>query len=78
MRVNMIEQIKNSESLVELPSVGSLLNPKTGIIYPQYSGTDEPDLSCPIDLGDGEVAADWWDELSSDDYDTLVILGWAD
>ena len=74
----MIEEIINSESLVELSSVGSLLNPKTGTIYPQYSGTDEPDLSCPIELSEDEVAADWWDELSSEDYDILVILGWAD
>jgi len=75
---DMIDKIKNSDTLVELPSVASLLNPKTGTIYPQYSGTDEPDLSCPIELSEDEVAADWWDSLASEDYDTLVILGWAD
>ena len=63
-------------NLIELKSVGSLLDPNTGTIYPQYSGTDEPDLSCPIELSEDEVAADWWDSLSSDDYDTIKILGW--
>lgn len=64
-------------NLIELKSVGSLLDPKTGTIYPQYSGTDEPDLSCPIELSEDEVALDWWDSLSSDDYDTIKILGWT-
>ena len=64
-------------NLVELKSVGSLLDPDTGTIYPQYSGTDEPDLSCPIELSEDEVALDWWESLSSEDYDTIKILGWG-
>lgn len=65
---DMTDKIKNSDTLVELPSVASLLNTKTGTIYPQYSGTDEPDLSCPIELTEDEVAADWLDALSEVDY----------
>jgi len=52
--------------LVELPSVGSLLDRDTGCIYPQY-GVEKgegPDLSCEISLWDGEVAMDWYDMLS--------------
>ena len=57
-------------NLVELPSVGSLLDTDTGCIYPQY-GVKEgegPDLSCEISLYDDEVASDWYDMLSKEDY----------
>ena len=57
-------------NLVELPSVGSLLDTGTGNIYPQY-GVEKgegPDLSCEISLYDGEVSADWYDQLSEVDY----------
>jgi len=57
-------------NLVELPSVGSLLDTDTGCIYPQY-GVEKgegPDLSCEISLYDGEVSADWYDQLSEVDY----------
>ena len=57
-------------NLVELPSVGSLLDTDTGCIYPQY-GVEKgegPDLSCEISLYDGEVSADWYDGLSEVDY----------
>ena len=57
-------------NLVELPSVGSLLDTDTGCIYPQY-GVEKgegPDLSCEISLYDGEVSADWYETLSEQDY----------
>ena len=57
-------------NLVELPSVGSLLDTDTGCIYPQY-GVEKgegPDLSCEISLYDDEVSADWYDSLSEEDY----------
>ena len=57
--------------LIELKSVGSLLDPDTGCIYPQFSGSDLPDLSCEISLYDGEVAADWYEELSPEDYELV-------
>ena len=54
--------------LIELKSVGSLLAPDTGMIYPQFSGSELPDLSCEISLLDDEVASDWYDMLSDEDY----------
>ena len=51
--------------------MGSLLDPDTGCIYPQFSGTDEPDLSCEISLYDGEVAEDWYSQLSEEDYELV-------
>lgn len=57
--------------LVELPSVGSLLDPDVGVIYPQFSGSDLPDLSCEISLADGEVASDWWESLSKEDFEKV-------
>ena len=53
--------------LIELKSVGSLLDTDVGVIYPQNEdGT--PDYNCPISLYDDEVAADWWEALSDEDY----------
>ena len=57
--------------LIELKSVGSLLDPDTGCIYPQFSGSDLPDLSLEISLYDGEVSAEWYDELSPEDYELV-------
>lgn len=57
--------------LIELKSVGSLLDPDTGMIYPQFSGSDLPDLSLEISLLDDEVSADWYDELSEEDYNLV-------
>lgn len=58
--------------LIELKSVGSLLDPDTGCIYPQYGNeSGEPDLSCEISLYDDEVAADWYDMLSEEDYELV-------
>jgi hypothetical protein len=57
--------------LIELKSVGSLLDPDTGCIYPQFSGSDLPDLSLEISLYDGEVAEDWYSQLSKEDYELV-------
>ena len=54
--------------LLELKSVGSLLDPDTGCIYPQFSGSDLPDLSLEISLLDGEVSSEWIESLSEEDY----------
>ena len=54
--------------LLELKSVGSLLDPDTGCIYPQFSGSDLPDLSLEISLYDGEVSSEWIESLSEEDY----------
>lgn len=53
--------------MIYLESVGSYLDPKEGVIYPAFE-TNEPDINCPISLVEDEVAADWWETLSPDDY----------
>ena len=65
-----INKLKMS-GLIELKSVGSLLDPDIGCIYPQFSDTDGPDLSCEISLYDGEVSADWYEALSEEDYEIV-------
>ena len=61
-----INKLKAS-GLIELKSVGSLLDPDIGCIYPQNEdGT--PDYGCEISLYDGEVSAEWWESLSQEDY----------
>ena len=65
-----INKLKMS-GLIELKSVGSLLDPDIGCIYPQFSGSGEPDLSLEISLYDGEVSADWYESLSEEDYEIV-------
>jgi hypothetical protein len=59
--------------LIELKSVGSLLDPDTGCIYPQFSGSDLPDLSCEISLYDDEVSSEWWESLSKEDFEKCKV-----
>ena len=56
--------------MIYLESVGSYLDPKKGIIYPSLV-TNEPDLSCPIDLIDDEASAEWYEALSNKDFVTV-------
>ena len=53
--------------MIYLESVGSYLDPKEGVIYPAFE-TNEPDMNCAISLVEGEVAVDWWEALSPEDY----------
>jgi hypothetical protein len=56
---------KPAAKLVALESVGSLIDPATGTIYPQFAdGT--PDLDCGIDVDD-EPSDDWCAALSTAD-----------
>ena len=54
--------------MIELESVGCVIDPETGIVYPLYENG-------AIDLGNGvefeELDQDWLDQLSGDDVDTL-------
>ncbi len=53
--------------LVVLVSVGSVFNTKEGIIYPQLAdGSYDKEFS--ISLDDEEVALDWWESLSLEDF----------
>ena len=53
--------------LIVLESVGSVFDTKKGIIYPQLKdGGYDKEFSISID--EEEVAADWWDSLSEEDF----------
>ena len=58
---------EHNENLIELKSVGSWLDVKKGIIYPMMSN-GEYFPSEGISLKEDEVASDWWDSLSDEDY----------
>ena len=61
-----INELKMS-GLIELSSVGSLLDSDIGCIYPQnVDGT--PDYGCEISLYDDEVSSEWIESLSDEDY----------
>jgi len=57
---------------VELESVGSVINPKEGIVYPLFENG-------ALDLGNGvhidEVTDEWFDSLSSYDVNQLIDCG---
>jgi hypothetical protein len=56
-----------SNSLIELPSVGSLLDGDVGSVYPQMED-GSPDWDCEISLLEDEVSHEWLDALSEVDY----------
>lgn len=58
--------------MIYLESVGSFYDPKNGMIYPAFIN-DEPDLDCGISLEEGEVAADWWEALTPEEFDIVKV-----
>jgi hypothetical protein len=56
--------------LVVLESVGSVLNTKQGIIYPQ-NADGSYDKNFSISLVEDEVNAEWYKELSTEDYELI-------
>jgi len=56
--------------LVVLESVGSVLNTKQGIIYPQ-NADGSYDKNFSISLAEDEVNAEWYKELSTEDYELI-------
>ena len=61
-------------NLVELKSVGSILDLSKGIVYPQLNDSDsiyEYDMGCPISLVEDEISAEWYKELSQEDYNLV-------
>ena len=56
--------------LVVLESVGSVLNTKQGIIYPQ-NADGSYDKNFSISLVEDEVNAEWYKELSTKDYELI-------
>lgn len=70
---------KKDMNLIELKSVGSILDVSKGVIYPQLNDSSsiyEYDMGCPISLVDDEVSSEWWDSLSDEDYCTCINLGY--
>jgi len=55
--------------MIELESVGSVIDPQDGIVYPLFQNG-------AIDLGNGveleEVSDEWFDSLSEDDMNLLI------
>lgn len=66
----MSDNKTNNMNLVELKSVGSMVDLESGIIYPQNED-GSPDLDMDISLYDDEVSAEWLDSLSNEDYTTI-------
>ena len=61
------------KNLIYLKSVGTYLNPQTGMIYPVLKN-NEPDTECPISLKDDEVSKEWFDSLSSYDMHQVNLV----
>ena len=63
--------------LIVLESVGSVFDTEKGVIYPQLeNGGYDKEFSISID--EEEVALDWWDSLSEEDFNVVkygVSLG---
>ena len=53
--------------IIELKSVGSMLDVEQGVIYPQ-NADGSYDKNFAISLVDDEVNAEWYKELSTEDY----------
>jgi len=55
--------------MIELESVGSVIDPQDGIVYPLFQNG-------AIDLGNGveleEVSDEWFDSLSEEDMNLLI------
>ena len=55
--------------MIELESVGSVIDPQEGIVYPLFENG-------AIDLGNGveleEVSDEWFDSLSENDMNLLI------
>ena len=69
----MRETIKTKKSmmnLIRLDSVGSVFDTSDLQVYPQLVD-GLPDLGMGISLVEDEVSAEWYGELSSEDYDKV-------
>ena len=58
--------------MIYLESVGSYYDPKEGMIYPAFDD-NKVDLNCAISLEDDEVAADWWEALTPEEYNLVKV-----
>ena len=58
--------------LIELESVGSVIIPNEGIVYPLLEN-DIPDWDCGVHIN--EVTDEWFESLSSYDVNLLIDYG---
>jgi hypothetical protein len=58
--------------MIELESVGSVINPQNGIVYPQLIN-DAYDMECGVELE--ECSDEWFDSLSEEDMNLLIGNG---
>ena len=59
--------LEHNPQLIELKSVGSWLDNEKVIIYPMMSN-GEYFIEEGISLKEDEVASDWWDALTKEEY----------
>ena len=59
--------LEHNPQLIELKSVGSWLDNEKGIIYTMMSN-GEYFIEEGISLKEDEVASDWWDALTKEEY----------
>jgi len=58
------------KELIELPSVGTWLDPVNGNVFPMNAdGT--PDWESPIHFSEIEAGGDWWNALSPADLEVV-------
>jgi hypothetical protein len=60
-------------NLVELNSVGSIVDIDEKIVYPQLQN-GLPDLDCGVSLVEDEISGDWFDMLSEKDSEIVKEL----
>ena len=67
-----LRDMKNVIKMIELESVGSVMNPQELIVYPVFENG-------ALDLGNGvhieEVTDEWFDALSTYDVNQLIEAG---
>ena len=56
--------------LIVLESVGSVLDTNNLCVYPQ-NVDGSYDKECSISIEEEEIAEDWWNTLSVEDFDTV-------
>lgn len=61
--------MKTMTNLIELPSVGCVVDITTQLTYPQFED-GKPDLNCPVPLA--ECTTEWYDSLSA--HDDAVVF----
>ena len=70
--LNPNTEIMNYENLLELPSVGCVIDSETGIVYPLFENGDI-DLDMGVEFD--EASDEWLESLSENDINLLIEKG---